>query len=137
MTSGMDRRRLLASGAVGAAGVAAGALGGGASAAARPGLIPRIPVRTGMDRQAASNWNLFRGRRIGILSNHTGVDREYRHLVDRMHADGVTIGGVFGPEHGFRGSAQAGGSEGTGIDARTGLTVYDAYLATAGKWDQM
>jgi uncharacterized protein YbbC (DUF1343 family) len=138
MSSGLNRRRLLRAGAaVGAAGMAAGGLGGATPAAARPGLIPRIPVRTGLDRQAASNWSLFRGRRIGVLSNHTGVDREYRHLVDRMHVDGVTIGGVFGPEHGFRGSAQAGGSEGTGIDARTGLTVYDAYVASQAKWQQM
>ncbi len=137
MTSGLDRRRLLQTGAVGVAGVAAGGLGGAAPAAARPGLLPRIPVRTGLDKQAAANWSLFRGKRIGVLSNHTGVDREYRHLVDRMHADGVTIGGVFGPEHGFRGSAQAGGSEGTGIDARTGLTVYDAYTANQTKWQQM
>jgi uncharacterized protein YbbC (DUF1343 family) len=137
MTSGLERRRLLQASAVGAAGVAAGGLGGVAPAAARPGLIPRLPVRTGMDRLAASNWGELRGTRVGVVSNPTGVDREYRHLVDRLHADGVTIGGVFGPEHGFRGSAQAGGSEGTGIDARTGLTVYDAYGANQTKWAQM
>lgn len=137
MTSGFDRRRLLQTSAVGVAGVAAGGLGGVAPAAARPGLIPRIPVKTGMDRLAARNWGELRGKRVGIVSNPTGVDREYRHLVDRMHADGITIGGVFGPEHGFRGSAQAGGSEGTGIDARTGLTVYDAYVASQAKWAQM
>jgi uncharacterized protein YbbC (DUF1343 family) len=90
-----------------------------------------------MDRLAADGWETVRGERVGVVSNPTGVDREYRHLVDRMHADGVTIGGVFGPEHGFRGSAQAGGSEGTGTDARTGLTVYDAYLATPDKWERM
>jgi uncharacterized protein YbbC (DUF1343 family) len=90
-----------------------------------------------MARLAASNWSERRGQRIGVVSNPTGVDREYRHLVDRLHADGITIGGVFGPEHGFRGSAQAGGSEGTGTDARTGLTVYDAYGANQAKWAQI
>jgi uncharacterized protein YbbC (DUF1343 family) len=105
--------------------------------AGRPGLLPRVPVRTGMDRLAASGWAAVRGERIGVVSNPTGVDRDYRHLVDRMHADGVTIGGVFGPEHGFRGSAQAGGSEGTETDARTGLTVYDAYTATQARWAEM
>lgn len=108
-----------------------------AGATARPGLLPRFPVRTGMDKLAASRWAAVRGERIGVVSNPTGVDREYRHLVDRMHDDGVTIGGVFGPEHGFRGSAQAGGSEGTGADARTGLTVYDAYGASPDRWAQM
>jgi uncharacterized protein YbbC (DUF1343 family) len=103
----------------------------------KPGVLPRVPVRTGMDRLAASGWAAVTGERIGVISNPTGVDRQYRHLVDRMHADGVTIGGVFGPEHGFRGSAQAGGSEGTGVDARTGLTVYDAYGATQAMWASM
>jgi uncharacterized protein YbbC (DUF1343 family) len=137
LMSGFGRRRLLAAAGAGAAGLAAGGLGGAAPAGARPGLLPRIPVRTGMDRLAAAGWDAVRGERIGVISNPTGVDREYRHLVDRMHADGVTIGGVFGPEHGFRGSAQAGGSEGTGVDARTGLTVYDAYGATQARWAEM
>ncbi|MEV6305636.1 DUF1343 domain-containing protein [Actinoplanes sp. NPDC051861] len=126
----MRRRGLLTAGVLGGLAVAG-------PAAAKPGLLPRVPVRTGMDRLAADGWKAVKGERIGVVSNPTGVDREYRHLVDRMHADGVTIGGVFGPEHGFRGSAQAGGSEGTGTDARTGLTVYDAYLATLDRWVQM
>ena len=129
----MRRRGLLAAGVAGAG----GALVGSGPAAARPGILPRFPVHTGLDRLAASDWNAVRGERIGVISNPTGVDGEYRHLVDRMHGDGVTIGGVFGPEHGFRGSAQAGGSEGTGIDARTGLTVYDAYAATQARWGEM
>ncbi|GAA4954327.1 exo-beta-N-acetylmuramidase NamZ family protein [Actinoplanes utahensis] len=90
-----------------------------------------------MDRLAADGWAAVRGTRVGIVSNPTGVDRDYRHLVDRMHADRVTIGAIFGPEHGFRGSAQAGGSEGTGTDARTGLPVHDAYLATQAAWERM
>ncbi|MEV4348196.1 DUF1343 domain-containing protein [Actinoplanes sp. NPDC049596] len=133
----MKRRGLLTAGA---AGIAAGLTASAASpfpAAAKPGLLPRIPVRTGMDILAATRWKTLRGERIGVVSNPTAVDRDYRHLVDRMHEDGVTIGGVFGPEHGFRGSAQAGGSEGTGVDARTGITVYDAYLASVEKWVSM
>ncbi|RZU53744.1 uncharacterized protein YbbC (DUF1343 family) [Krasilnikovia cinnamomea] len=123
----MDRRRLLAL----SGGAAALAVGPAPAVAARS---PR-PVRTGLDRLAATGWAMLTGTRVGIISNPTGVDRHYRHLVDLMHADGrVDIAGVFGPEHGFRGSAQAGGSEGTGVDARTGLTVYDAYGADPGRW---
>jgi uncharacterized protein YbbC (DUF1343 family) len=128
----VNRRALLAAPA--AIGLLPGAPG---LLPAKPGLMPRISVRTGMDRLAASRWDAVRGSRIGVIANPTSVDRQYRHLVDRMHADGVTIGGVFGPEHGFRGSAQAGGSEGTGTDARTGLTVYDAYGATQATWASM
>ena len=55
-----------------------------------------------------------------------------------MHEAGtVDIVGVFGPEHGFRGTAQAGDSEGTYLDPRTGLTVYDAYGANAAKMEQL
>jgi uncharacterized protein YbbC (DUF1343 family) len=134
--TGVGRRSLLAAAGAGLAGAAAGP-GGSEAAAARPGLLPRIPVRSGMDRLAAAGWDAVRGERVGVITNPTAVDGRYRHLVDRMHADGVVIGGVFGPEHGFRGSAQAGGSEGTGIDARTGLTVYDAYTASQAKWAEM
>ncbi|WP_232049934.1 exo-beta-N-acetylmuramidase NamZ domain-containing protein [Actinoplanes sp. OR16] len=66
------------------------------------------------------------------MSNLTAVDREYRHLVDLMHGAGVRIGGIFGPEHGFRGSQRVGGY--SGVDARTGLTVYDAYRVTHDRW---
>ena len=73
-----------------------------------------------------------------MLSNPTGVDARYRHLVDLMHESGrVRLTAAFGPEHGFRGSAQAGGSEGTGVDARTGITVYDAYGASQAKWAEL
>src|SRR3954466_11535833 len=51
-----------------------------------------------------------------------------------MHASRkVDVVAVFGPEHGFRGSAQAGGSEGDHVDPRTGIMVYDAYGANADK----
>jgi uncharacterized protein YbbC (DUF1343 family) len=131
----MNRRRLLAAaGSAAAVGTLASSSLPGA-ALAKPGLLPRIPVKTGLDRLVDSGWATLSGQRVGVISNPTGVNRRYEHLVDLMHASGaVDIRGVFGPEHGFRGSAQAGGSEGTGIDARTGLTVYDAYGATQQKW---
>ena len=57
------------------------------------------------------------------------VTRDVRHIVDVMHADDrVNLTAVFGPEHGFRGTAQAGGSEGRYDDPATGLPVYDTYL---------
>jgi uncharacterized protein YbbC (DUF1343 family) len=124
------RRRHVLAGSLGAA----GALATTSPAAAGGGHR----VRTGLDRLVESRWAQLAGQRVGVISNPTGVDRRYRHLVDLMHGSGrVDIAGVFGPEHGFRGSAQAGGSEGTGVDARTGLTVYDAYGASQAKWEQL
>ncbi|SCE27012.1 Uncharacterized conserved protein YbbC, DUF1343 family [Streptomyces sp. SolWspMP-sol7th] len=57
------------------------------------------------------------------------MTRDLRHLVDVLHAEPrVRLTAVFGPEHGFRGTAQAGGSEGKSTDPATGLPVYDTYL---------
>jgi uncharacterized protein YbbC (DUF1343 family) len=121
------------------AGAAATAVPAGAAvpSAVVPGVVGRVRVRTGMDRLESEEWAAIRGEPVGVVSNLTAVDRRYRHLVDRMHAADVRIAGIFGPEHGFRGSAPAGGSEGMGTDRRTGLRVYDGYLATLGGWTRM
>ena len=55
-----------------------------------------------------------------------------------MHASGkVNVVAVFGPEHGFRGTGQAGDGEGDHIDPRTGIKVYDAYGANAAKFAEL
>lgn len=88
---------------------------------------------TGAETLARQGWRTLAGRKVGVLSNPTGVLDNGDHIVDSMIAAGVRPVAVFGPEHGFRGSAQAGGSEGDYPDPRTGLPVYDAYGADAGK----
>ncbi|MET9792158.1 exo-beta-N-acetylmuramidase NamZ family protein [Streptomyces canus] len=85
--------------------------------------------RTGFENLAASGYAQLSGQRCGIVTNPTGVTRDVQHIVDVMHADPrVDLTAVFGPEHGFRGTAQAGGSEGRYDDPATGLPVYDTYL---------
>ncbi|NUL03114.1 DUF1343 domain-containing protein [Streptomyces lunaelactis] len=117
----LSRRGLLA------AGGAVGALAAGASpTAAHSG---RGRVRTGFDRLAADGYAQLSGQRVGLVTNPTGITRDVRHIVDVTHADErVNLVAVFGPEHGFRGTAQAGGSEGRYDDPATGLPVYDTYL---------
>ncbi|WP_030608577.1 exo-beta-N-acetylmuramidase NamZ family protein [Streptomyces fulvoviolaceus] len=86
-------------------------------------------LRTGFERLAEDGYALLDGQRVGIVTNPTGITRNVRHIVDVMHADDrVNLVAVFGPEHGFRGTAQAGGSEGRYDDPATGLPVYDTYL---------
>ncbi|POX51779.1 exo-beta-N-acetylmuramidase NamZ domain-containing protein [Streptomyces sp. Ru72] len=86
-------------------------------------------LRTGFERLAADGYAPLAGRRVGVVTNPTGVTRDVRHIVDVMHDDPrVNLVAVFGPEHGFRGTAQAGGSEGRYDDPATGLPVYDTYL---------
>ncbi|MEW2247647.1 DUF1343 domain-containing protein [Streptomyces sp. NPDC006975] len=116
----LSRRSVLAS----AAAVAASAA---PAQAAPPGGGRRL--RTGFERLADDGYALLDGRRVGIVTNPTGVTRDVRHIVDVLHADPrVDLRAVFGPEHGFRGTAQAGGSEGRYDDPATGLPVYDTYL---------
>ncbi|MER7496615.1 DUF1343 domain-containing protein [Streptomyces pharetrae] len=86
-------------------------------------------LRTGFERLVEDGYGIVRGERVGIVTNPTGITRDARHIVDVMHADDrVDLRAVFGPEHGFRGTAQAGGSEGRHDDPATGLPVYDTYL---------
>ncbi|MEU7304041.1 DUF1343 domain-containing protein [Streptomyces sp. NPDC007206] len=105
-----------------------------ATVAALPASLPATPghrdePHTGFERLAADGYALLKGARVGIVTNPTGVTRDVRHIVDVMHADPrVRLTAVFGPEHGFRGTAQAGGSEGRYDDPATGLPVYDTYL---------
>lgn len=98
----------------------------------------RGSVLTGAQRLADQDWAPLRGQRLGIVTNPTGTLDDLRNIVDVMaQAPGLSIAGVFGPEHGFRGTAQAGASEGTATDPRTGLTVYDAYGADGAKFAAM
>ncbi|GAA2336556.1 DUF1343 domain-containing protein [Saccharopolyspora halophila] len=128
---GINRRRFLtASAAASAAGLAATS-----ACAAEPGPGE---VRTGADVLAGRDFSDVRGRRIGVVTNPTGILGSLQHVVDAMQDSGaVDIVGVFGPEHGFRGTSQAGGSEGDYRDPRTGLPVYDAYGADAAQLAEM
>jgi len=122
----MKRRSLLA----GAGALAAAPLIDGQAAQA----VTQRKTMTGAEVLAADDWRALAGQKVGVISNPTGILSDLTHIVDAMHASGnVDVVAVFGPEHGFRGTAQAGGSEQDHIDPRTGIMVYDAYGATATK----
>ncbi|GHB52999.1 hypothetical protein GCM10010377_49970 [Streptomyces viridiviolaceus] len=118
----LSRRTLFATTAAVAATTTAG------TAQAAPARGGRT-LRTGFERLAADGYAPLDGQRVGVVTNPTGITRDARHIVDVMHSDDrVDLVAVFGPEHGFRGTAQAGGSEGRYDDPATGLPVYDTYL---------
>ncbi|MEV6242555.1 DUF1343 domain-containing protein [Lentzea sp. NPDC051838] len=96
---------------------------------------PRLS--TGAEQLATGGWRKLKGRKVGVLTNPTGVLKDQTHIVDSMVAHQAAPTAVFGPEHGFRGTAQAGGSEGDYQDPRTGIPVYDAYGANATKLQAM
>ncbi len=102
------------------------------------GATPQPPparghaVRTGFEVLAESGYAALAGAKVGMIANPTTITRGLEHKVDLMHVSpDVQVAAAFGPEHGFRGTAQAGGSEGLYIDAATGLPVYDTYSARA------
>ncbi|MGW5325886.1 exo-beta-N-acetylmuramidase NamZ family protein [Streptomyces sp. NPDC004014] len=127
----LSRRSVLAAATAGAALPAAPALLAASRATA---TLPAAAAaaehpRTGFEQLSADGYRLLDGRRVGVVTNPTGITRDARHIVDVMHADPrVRLTAVFGPEHGFRGTAQAGGSEGRYDDPATGLPVFDTYL---------
>ncbi len=88
------------------------------------------PVKTGAQVLADDGFRLLAGRRVGLLVNHTARVGG-AHLVDVLHAaPDVTLAALFGPEHGLRGTADAGEKVADGRDDRTGVPVYSLYGAT-------
>lgn len=70
---------------------------------------------------------LVEGKRVAILANHTAMYSAEEHIVDMMHREGVNIVGIFSPEHGFRGSAEAGEKVKNSVDERTGIPILSLY----------
>src|SRR5690606_33683245 len=130
LTTGLSTAGLATTGALAAAAPATAAPGPGGGPGGPGGRPGGRGVTPGADRAAQDRWRVLADQRVGVITNPTGVLRSLRSIVDEMHeSDRVEIGGVFGPEHGFRGTAQAGEAEETFIDPRTGIPVYDAYGA--------
>jgi len=88
------------------------------------------PVATGADVLAASRFAALAGKRVGLISNHTGRVGGL-HLADLLStAPNVKLTAIFAPEHGFRGSAEAGATVHDGVDTKTGVPVFSLYGAS-------
>lgn len=74
---------------------------------------------------------LLRGRTVGIVCNPASIDTQFRHVIDRLEAGGVTVGAIFGPQHGFRSDLQENMIESPhGEDRSRGVRVYSLYSET-------
>lgn len=123
----MDRRNFLKTAAA-VTGTAALPTGIALTSSGASAASGERTVRSGIEVLAADNYRLVSGQRVGLISNPTGIVPDLRHEIDVIVDSGqVDLVAAFGPEHGFRGSAQAGGSEGDYVDPRTGVPVYDTY----------
>ncbi len=85
----------------------------------------------------AENYDLYlsllKNKRIGVVANQSSVVNDnsggYTHLIDTLLAQKINIVKVFSPEHGFRGTADAGESVKNGMDTKTGLPLISLYGA--------
>lgn len=85
-------------------------------------------VRNGCDVLAQQDFKPLRGLRLGLITNHTGHDRQRNATIDRLRqAPGVSLKVLFSPEHGIRGQLDE--PVGDTVDERTGLPVYSLYGA--------
>ena len=84
-------------------------------------------VRPGIEVLLTDSAHLVAGKRVGLLTNQTGVDRTGRRSVDLLYADhALRLVLLFSPEHGFRGTEEGPGSA-HGVDSATGLPIYNLY----------
>ncbi|MRG87830.1 exo-beta-N-acetylmuramidase NamZ family protein [Salinibacillus xinjiangensis] len=87
--------------------------------------------KLGVEALLEEQKDLIEGKRVGLITNPTGVDQELNSIVDLLHNDeDVNLTALYGPEHGVRGSAQAGEYVEYYIDEQTGLPVYSLYGST-------
>lgn len=88
-------------------------------------------VRTGIEILRANNFRQLEGKRIGLITNPTGIDSHFQSTIDILfQAPKVQLVALFGPEHGVRGDLYAGDKVDNRSDSRTGLPVYSLYGAT-------
>lgn len=85
-------------------------------------------VRSGADVLLTERLDLISGKRLGVVTNHSALLKDGRHLVDAlMSTRDVKVVALFGPEHGIRGDAPDGRSVRDTVDAKTGVPMYSLY----------
>ena len=88
-------------------------------------------VLTGIEVLRENDFEELQGKRVGLVTNPSGVDRQLRSTIDILfEAPQVQLVALFGPEHGVRGDAYAGDHVEGGKDPKTGLPVYSLYGPT-------
>ncbi len=88
-------------------------------------------VKTGIEVLRDRNFDVLKGKRVGLVTNPSGVDRDLVSTIDILHsAPEVELVALYGPEHGVRGDVYAGGKISDTTDPKTGLPVYSLYGST-------
>ena len=91
----------------------------------------QITVKSGIEVLRDRGFDVLKGKRVGLVTNPSGVDRNLKSTIDILHnAPEVKLVALFGPEHGVRGDVYAGGKVENTKDEATGLPVYSLYGST-------
>lgn len=102
-----------------------------AVAFSQPLFANKITIKTGIEVLKEQNFKILEGKRVGLITNPTGVDNNLVSTVDILfNAPNVNLVALYGPEHGVRGDIHAGDKVDSSIDSNTGLPVYSLYGAT-------
>jgi len=96
---------------------------------------PAGKVELGIDN-LQKDFSLLAGKRVGLITNATGVDSHFHSTIDILKAN-TNLTALFAPEHGIRGAVDAGGNVGQEIDKKTGLPVYSLYGENRRPTDEM
>jgi uncharacterized protein YbbC (DUF1343 family)/CubicO group peptidase (beta-lactamase class C family) len=92
----------------------------------RPEQTRNAQVLTGIDVLARERFASLKGKRVGLITNHTGITADGKRNIDAMVSEGVDLKAIFSPEHGLAGT-QDHENIGNARDTATGLPVYSLY----------
>lgn len=94
-------------------------------------LLNGQQVMTGLEVMRENNFREIRGKKVGLITNPTGIDSKFRSAIDIIfNAPGVRLTALYSPEHGIRGEFSAGETVGTVTDKITKLPVRSLYGTT-------
>ena len=96
------------------------------------------PIRPGVEVLLEDSLHLVAGRRVGLITNQTGVDSQGRSSIDRIYEHpSVELVALFAPEHGIRGTAGPGETVEDDVDVETGLPIHSLYGAVRSPTPEM
>ncbi len=99
---------------------------------------PASGFMSGLDVLERDHFQQLKGKRVGLITNKTAVDRSGRSAIDVLFAsDQLTLVALFGPEHGLRADQPAGAPVDDSKDKKTGLPIYSLYGKTKQPTDEM
>ncbi|NDV78106.1 exo-beta-N-acetylmuramidase NamZ domain-containing protein [Dysgonomonas sp. 511] len=102
------------------------------------GFAQKITISTGIEVLKEQNFKVLEGKRVGLITNPTGVDNKMKSTIDILHeAPNVNLVALFAPEHGVRGDAHAGDDVENMVDPKTNLPVYSLHGKTKVPTDEM